>query len=524
MDEIELSIQRLVPGGSGLGFHKKQAVFVPLSAPGDRLRVQVIKKHRGHMEGRIAQVVQPGPGRCEPVCPYYGRCGGCQMQHLEEGAYRQAKQDMVADALRRIGRFQAAERLLAPLVITSVMLGYRRRVRFQLQRHQGMARLGFFETESHRLIDLQSCPVLHPKLDALMEPIRALLNELSAAWMPMAVEALCDEKEQRALTFMAKRMPPAGDEKKLRGFAEAQQLGHLAVAVGGKQRFALIEGPDLSYEVEGLRIAYRPGDFTQVHFEQNRKLVAEVLELAGSGPKATDMHSGIGNFTLPLTRRFKRVNGLEVAPSAVRRPQANARSNGVAQQTRFFRVDLEKEQSTSRHLRKKPGVVVLDPPRSGAVTVARLLARMQPHRVVYVSCDAATLARDAAHMAAAGYTLEQARIVDMFPHTSHVECVADPCGPNRARRRRVRPLLGVDESLIVIGAHQGVEACRVVGTDAEHPALSQGGVVDHLRGLSQGFVDGGYRAAYRGEQIGDRFDRLDAAEGGAGFDGIARLR
>ncbi|MBF0427235.1 MAG: 23S rRNA (uracil(1939)-C(5))-methyltransferase RlmD, partial [Magnetococcales bacterium] len=423
MTEIELTIERLVSGGDGLGFHAGQAVFVPFSAPGDRLRVCLTRGGRQHRHGEIETLLMPGPGRIDPLCAHYGRCGGCQLQHVAEETRRQAKRTFVLEALTRLGRMRDADALIAPLLAAPGEVGYRRRASLKARWVGGRILLGFFAAGSHHLVDLSHCPILHPSLHALLDPLRCVLEELS---QPDRLPQVDLVQGENGTAMILHHLVPltAADCGRLRAFVHAQGVLQLWLQSGRKQTLSpLHAGPDPCYAVEGVALCFRPGDFFQANLEQNRHLVAQVLAWAGRGERAVDLFCGIGNFTLPLAARFTQVVGIEGYAPAVERGRVNAGHNRLSGAI-FRQQDLYGEEGIELPELVGADLCLLNPPRTGAKAVVTLLARGSVPRVIYVSCDPATFARDAAHLVGHGYALRRVQPLDMLPLTHHVELVA----------------------------------------------------------------------------------------------------
>ncbi|MBF0623344.1 MAG: 23S rRNA (uracil(1939)-C(5))-methyltransferase RlmD [Magnetococcales bacterium] len=423
METIALDIERVVAGGHGLAHHQGQAVFVPFAAPGDRLRVALSPGGRGYLKGEIREILAPGPWRVEPPCPLHGQCGGCRLLHLAPAGQGRVREEMVAEAVTRVGRLALEEGVLAPILPAPAPLGYRRRAGFKVRRVGERVLLGFFAAASHRVVDLPGCPVLHPRLAELLGPLRELIATLSVAARVPQVDGVCGDNGP-ALVFHLLREPGGSDRAAMAGFARDHGVLQIWAQMGRKGTLRpLVEGPDPCYRVGDVVLGYRPEMFTQANFEQNRPLAELVLEQAGRGERVVDLFCGVGNFTLPLAGRFRQVLGLEGYGPAVARGRQNAREAGLTGVT-FQQADLLVGPDPRRLPWGREDVVVLDPPRQGAVALAERLAAAPPRRVVYVSCDPATFARDAARLVRGGLRLAAVVPVEMLPQTHHVELTA----------------------------------------------------------------------------------------------------
>jgi 23S rRNA (uracil1939-C5)-methyltransferase len=379
--EVELEIATLAAGGDGVARDAQGRVtFVPRTAPGDRVRVRLVKQTASFARGEIVEVLAPSPSRVEPACAHFtAGCGGCQWQHVARPAQLEAKQAVVANALRKLTGLA-----IEPIADPAPALGWRRRARF----HVAGGKVGLYATGSHRVVPIASCPQLEPALDA-------------------------------ALAAVAAATPPDGELAVLRGHAGAIAIGverscrGAAALVGRAGIVGVIAGDKDRYgepviEVEpGLYGG--PWDFAQAGADGNRALVAATLAAVGPGPgRLLELYAGSGNFTRGLATRWD-VIASDVAPPA--REMTRARFYVGAVDRVLARVD------------GPLAAIVLDPPRTGAPEAIAGIVAHAPPVIVYVSCDVATLARDAEKLVAAGYRAERAWPIDMMPHTAHVEVV-----------------------------------------------------------------------------------------------------
>jgi 23S rRNA (uracil1939-C5)-methyltransferase len=384
-EEIEVEIERVVPGGSGMAHARGLTVFVPLAAPGDRLRVRVER-----VKGRVAfaalrEVLAPGPERVEPPCPYFGRCGGCDFQQLNYDAQLRAKAEIVRDCLRRIARVEPP----SEIAVEPSPAAWRYRSRARWQHDADGGRLGYYELASHRVVDVAECPVILPELQETLSGLRAALREGEpAARAAREFEAVAGDAGVSVV-------PPLDD---------ADALEQRRTVAGETYRFDA-------------------GCFFQINHALLDALVGHALD-DESGDRAVDLYSGVGLFTLPLARRFAQVRAVEGNARACDYARRNLSDAGLSNAT----VEASPVAAwLSRHARALAPVdlVLLDPPRAGADHGATegILA-LAPRRIAYVSCDPATLARDLRTLLAGGYTLDSVRAFDMFPQTHHVETVA----------------------------------------------------------------------------------------------------
>ena len=398
-------------------------LFVEGALPGERATVRIFNERRKFDLGRATTILQQGPGRRPPRCPHFGVCGGCVTQHAELQTQLAAKEEWLVQNLARIGKVQPARVLPA---LSGAEWGYRHRARLSVRRvpKKGGVLVGFRERRSSYVADLRECHVLPPQVSALIAPLKVLVEELSVrARLPQIEVAVADNAT--ALVFRHLAPLTDDDRARLRAFGDAHGV-HIWLQPGGPQTaepFHPIES-QLYYELSDfdVRLYFRPTDFTQVNHALNRMLVARALELLEPRPgeRIADLFCGLGNFSLPIARRGAQVIGFEGSAELVARARANAAANGLVAQ--FEQMDLFAPNLAAFGRFDK---LLIDPPRQGAIEIVKALDAPLPGRIVYVSCDPATLARDAGVLAhTTGYRLAAAGVVNMFPHTAHVESIA----------------------------------------------------------------------------------------------------
>jgi len=375
---LELEVDELAAGGDGVGRAADgRVVFVPFTAPGDRVRVRVEREHRRFMHARVEQLIEPSALRVDPVCAVFGSCGGCAWQHVAYPAQLEAKRRIVSDAFARIARIHVP----GGVQITPSPAPYGYRIRARLLVSEG--RIGFRRRRSHALCATQRCPILAPPLQQQLAELVRSMPLPDGEW-----ELFCGEDTPRAV-----RLPSSGGER-------------------------------MELRVAGERVGISPGVFAQSNGLLLDALAAAVVGAAGSGGLAFDWFAGAGFFTLGLARRFERVVALEADPAAVRDLDANLRAAGLVN-VEVLPETLEHTLQCGRFNGMGPAVVVVDPPRAGLPSGSSdALAALAPTRIVYLSCDPATQARDAAYLTGSGYTLERVRAFDLFPQTPHVESLA----------------------------------------------------------------------------------------------------
>lgn len=417
-----------------------KTVFVAGALPGETVEYRIRRRERSHDEAELLQVIEASPQRVTPGCEHFGICGGCSLQHLAPEAQRSVKDNMLREALRRIGKVEP-DAWLPPL--HGDAWGYRRRARLgaRFVHAKGRSLVGFREKMSSYVADVKHCKVLVSPIGPLVGELSTLLTALS---IPMRVPQIEVAAGDNVTVLVMRTLSPlsAADRQLMIEFAHRHGVHWLLQAGRPDQLEPLEEGtPGLWYELpdHGVRLAFEPTDFIQVNGDMNRRLIAQVL--AGlrldAGSRVLDLFCGLGNFTLPMARVAGGVVGIEGEAGLIERARANATANGISN-ARFGVANLAGEGAVERCLALAGGEifthVLLDPPRTGAADVLPALARLAPRRMVYVSCHPGSLARDLGILVTEhGFSLRAAGIVDMFPHTSHVESVAVLDGPGESK-------------------------------------------------------------------------------------------
>lgn len=378
-EKHEISIDALAAGGEGVGRDAAgRVVFVPFAAPGDRLRVRVVEQHERFARAEIESIVRPGPARTAPPCAVFGECGGCAWQHVAYPAQLEAKRAIVADALVRIGGIEVGA---IEMVASPKPYAYRGRARLLAQG----GRVGFRRRRSHEPCPITQCPLLVPPLDAALAALAARADLADGEW-ELAI----------------------GSDGAVRTTALAASQASAPIALA----------------VLGERVEISPGAFAQANALLLDALARHVVEAAGTGAEALELFAGAGFFTLALARRFGRLTAVESDPRAVADLARNLRAASLPH-VRVVEAKSEIVLADAAAQRVAPEVIVLDPPRGGVGPRAgRDLARLRARRVVHVSCDPATLARDLRELVQRGFVVTRVTGFDLFPQTPHVEAVA----------------------------------------------------------------------------------------------------
>jgi len=422
-------IDAVTHDGKGIARLPGKTVFVAGALEGEEVRFRRRKKRKNYDEAELLEVLSASPQRIEPHCAVSGICGGCSLQHIDDEAQREIKQQALRDALERIGKVEPA-RWLPP--IHDSPWNYRRRARLAVKDVAGKGRVlvGFRERHAPFITDMHRCEVLAPPLDSLIDPLSEMIGRLSIrARLPQIEIAVADNAI--SLVFRVLDPPDDPDLEHLRDFGKEHDL-RILLQPGGLDSVSLLqpEGPlpALHYTLpdHDVVIEFETTDFVQVNAAVNRRMVSRALELLQpkEDDRVLDLFCGIGNFSLPLARSCGHVMGVEGESPLVERARANARLNDI-DNAEFRCADLSRIDGSERWLGEGWTGLLLDPARSGAIEVVRHIGRIEPSRIVYVSCHPGTLARDLnALVCEHGYELEAAGIIDMFPHTGHVESIA----------------------------------------------------------------------------------------------------
>ena len=405
-----------------------KTAFVSGALTGERVTFRRRSFHKSHDEAELLEVIEASPDRVTPKCAHFGVCGGCALQHLAPGAQIAAKQKELATNLERIGNV-VPETWLPPLL--GPHWGYRRRARLSSRyvTKKGRSLVGFRERQGKYVADVSRCEVLAEPMGALVGPMADLLTGMNARESIPQIEVALSDGE-RALVVRNLTTLGDSDLDKLREFERAHGLRILLQPGGLHSIVPLTPGPlDLHYRLDAfdLKLDFGPTDFVQVNAAINQSMVARAIELLEIGPadRVLDLYCGLGNFTLPLARRAAGVTGVEGEASLIERARANARSNGISN-AEFHVGDLSQPPDpTIQWMRGRYDAVLLDPPRVGAREVLSAVAHLAPRRVVYISCHTGSLARDLGVLThELGFRLRAAGVLDMFPHTTHVESMA----------------------------------------------------------------------------------------------------
>ncbi|MDO8955115.1 MAG: 23S rRNA (uracil(1939)-C(5))-methyltransferase RlmD [Gammaproteobacteria bacterium] len=428
-EEAIATISKLSHEGRGIAFIEGKATFINNALPGEEVKFRYTRRKSQLDEGHLVEVISASPDRVEPPCAVFGRCGGCSLQHIAPAAQIQFKQTVLAEQFLHFGQV-SPEKWLEPL--QAAIWAYRQKGRLSVKfvAKKGGALVGFREQDPRFITDMQRCEVLHPLIGERIHLLREWISSLDAASEIPQLEVAVDD--HRAATIIRHLEPLS--EKDLLSINEFAKLHDFWMYLQPK-------GPDtvhlvypeqvddlLSYSLpeHKIEMQFHPSDFTQVNMSLNRQMLNLAIELLDiqATDKILDLFCGLGNFTLPLARYAKHVVGVEGDAKMTERAGLNAKRNQL-DNVEFFAANLFEDVSKQDFMQQTYDKILLDPPRAGAEQIILQLGALKAKRIVYISCNPATLARDAGILVnKLGYKLEQAGVMDMFPHTSHVESIA----------------------------------------------------------------------------------------------------
>ncbi|MFL9923474.1 23S rRNA (uracil(1939)-C(5))-methyltransferase RlmD [Herbaspirillum lusitanum] len=446
MQQDIIDIKSLDMEGRGVGHLSNEdgsqgkVIFVEGALPGERVGFQSFRRKPKWEAAKLTAVHRESSQRVKPACEYFGVCGGCAMQHLEPAAQVAMKQRVLEDNLWHIGKTRA-ETMLRPVYGPTWGYRYRARISVRHVAKKGGVLVGFHERHSSFIADMKTCEILPPNVSQMLVPLRVLVSELSIRdGVPQIELAVGEGDKGSKVTVLVLRIMEAlsaADEVKLKAFADLYRVEFWLQTKGPDTAQAYYPAQSqLHYTLPefGIKMPFKPTDFTQVNHQINRVLVSRALRLLDVQPedRVADLFCGLGNFTLPLATLAREVVGIEGSIALTERALENAKVNHVSEKTSFYCRNLFEAKAEDFVALGKFDRMLIDPPREGAMEICNALGdlsatqpELRPKRIVYVSCNPATLARDAGLLVQnAGYVLKLAGVVNMFPHTAHVESIA----------------------------------------------------------------------------------------------------
>jgi len=422
-------VESLDQEGRGVARIEGKVIFIEGALTGEIVSYSSYRKKPSFELAQVTQIHKSSAMRVQPRCKHFGVCGGCSMQHLDARAQVAVKQRILEDTLWHIGKVKA-ETILRP--IYGQTWGYRERARLSVKHviKKGKTLVGFHEKRSSFVADMQSCEILAPKIARLLPLLAELVSGLSIRDRLPQIEVAVGEHVD-ALVLRVMDPPTSDDETALRAFADKHDIQFWLQSKGYDSivPFHPLAAPALTYSLPefGITMPFAPSEFTQVNNALNRVMISRAIRLLDPQPgeRIADFFCGLGNFTLPIARSGAQVLGIEGSDALVARAKQNAEFNGLADNTKFAAMNLFEMTEAGFAQLGSFDKLLIDPPRDGAMELVKSLGgENAPRRIVYVSCNPATLARDAAELVQRGYVLKSAGVMNMFPHTSHVESIA----------------------------------------------------------------------------------------------------
>lgn len=423
------TVHALSHDGRGIASIENKTTFISGALPNETVICKIKQKRTTYNDADLVEVITASPERITPPCQHFGLCGGCSLQHMSATTQMALKQQTLLDQLKHFGQV-VPQTVLAPL--NAQTIGYRRKARLGVKYviKKNKLLVGFREKSSNYLADLQGCEVLHPEIGKRFSALSDLIISLERYQQIPQIEIAVGD-ETVALVFRHLETLSAADLAKLIAFGEQHQF-HIYLQPNppapAHKIYPLDQTERLTYTLpdEQLEFLFHPLDFTQINLDMNRLMVKQALDLLDlqPGEQVLDLFCGIGNFTLPMARHAAHVTGIEGGMEMVQRAKTNATHNQL-HNVDFYAENLFAPNPASEWMKKKYQKILLDPPRAGAKEILPFFKQFAAQKIVYVSCNPATLARDAGELVhQLGYTLTHAGIMNMFPHTAHIEAMA----------------------------------------------------------------------------------------------------
>jgi len=425
-EKVTVDIEKIVYGGQGLGRAGGKVVFIPFSAPGDRVTSTILREKKNYFEGRIQTIERASSKRIPPFCEFFGRCGGCQLQHLDYADQISVKDEILRDSFRRISPKEPFE--ILPMIPSPRERAYRLRVQFKAGQSEGKNNLGFLELKSHRIVEIDQCPLLHPLANKILRELDAELGRMPGYLALKEAEIFISPDEDKGGVHLT------GEGLKSFEFSEKYfQKSGLIKGIRLKGSRGVSWGDlGLRFRLPGLvperpiQVRIQTGSFFQVNPWQNENLIRKIggwASLSGI-ERVLDLFCGAGNITLPLAQKAGKIWGIDSDEKAIAPAKQNAEENGLKNvifQTQKAEAGITKVLGESEPI----DVAVLDPPRAGAREALMSLAAIGPRKILYVSCEPPTLIRDLVLLGELGYNITRVQPLDMFPQTYHLEVIAE---------------------------------------------------------------------------------------------------
>jgi 23S rRNA (uracil1939-C5)-methyltransferase len=418
--KVQFAIESVAFKGYGVARVLGKVVFVPYTVTGDKVRIEVVEEKKKYSIGRVVEMIEPSPWRVAPPCPYFGSCGGCQWQHIDYLAQGELKKEILQGILQRLGKLEQ----IPPIRVALSPKPYDYRIRIQLK-VKGKA-IGYYQERSHRIVEINHCPISHPLVNQIIKELR----EESAVLSHMKeIEINVSPEDRKGVILFHPHSYDRRTEHFMENFLHSHPILR-GIAISRRGGFNFFGDPALNLtihltqerEKRNLKLRISPGSFSQVHPEQNETLIQTVLQFSdvNQEDRVLDLYAGVGNLTLPLATRAREVLGVEENRMAIEDARFNAERNGI---TNCEFIQGRVEDVLKHWERETPDLIVLDPPRTGCKTILDQMIRWKPRRIIYVSCEPTTFSRDLRLLSEKGYFLQRLGLIDMFPQTYHMEVV-----------------------------------------------------------------------------------------------------
>lgn len=420
--QLTVSISSLDTFGHGVAHHKGKTIFVKSALPNEIVDIQLTENKKNYAKAKVIKYHNLSKDRVTPQCGYYQKCGGCELQHISPHLQHQAKYDSLIKLLQKESGASLQHIIKhSPQIIADQPYHYRRRARLAINIIKGELYIGFRQAESNQIINIEHCPVLVTQLDKLLAPLQHCLRKVKQINALGHVELISVDS---GIILVLRHTKPLSetDTNLLKQFAEDHNL---SLYLHGNDLVHISGGTEHYYLINHLKLTFSPLDFIQVNSKINQKMIVQALDWLAlkSTDKVLDLFCGMGNFSLPMATLCKSVTGIEGVNALVEKAKFNTilNNNNLCANTNFLTCNLDDCQQFSRWNYTTFNKALLDPARSGALNVITEIVKIKPSRIVYISCNPATLARDSKLLITAGYQIAKVAILDMFPQTKHIE-------------------------------------------------------------------------------------------------------
>lgn len=413
-------VERMDHNGAGIAHQGKKPVFIDGALPGEQVVIQLTESKSKFARAKLIKILKPSEKRLEPFCQHFNQCGGCHLQHLDYASQLDHKNQSLTHLMSQyIGdETESAE------AVVGAEQGYRRRARISLfvDKKSQSLQFGFRKKQSKHIENVTDCAVLEPSLNALLPKLKSLLNTFSNLTSLGHVELVLGDNGPVIVLRHLKALQ-AQEQSAL--VKLANESNATLYSMPESDKLVLLTGHEPSYSEIGVKLPFSPSHFIQVNQRVNQKMVSQAIEWLdpAEGERVLDLFCGLGNFSLPLAKKAQHVVGVEGVEEMVQQATANAKVNDLSN-VEFYQANLEEALSSQPWAKEKFDKVLLDPARAGASGIVDQISALGAHSVVYVSCNPATLARDSESLKKQGYQLTKLGMLDMFPHTSHLESMA----------------------------------------------------------------------------------------------------